>query len=119
MSGVGGGTCPFLVTGGEHVRRETARVGTPRAARGGLTNEDSVSNATTAGQILAVSRLALTDAACREVYASAGYEASARNFPPTTLKSDNVFRDDGGIYQLATMAGSVATGYSAGLTVTV
>ena len=80
---------------------------------------ESMDNATAAGQVLAVSQIALTDAACRDVYASAGYEASARNFPRTTLKSDNVFRDDGGIYQLATMTGSVSGGYTAGLNVTV
>ena len=80
---------------------------------------ESMGNATSAGQILAVSQIALTDAACRDVYASAGYESSARNFPRTTLKSDNVFGNDGGIYQLATMAGSAAGGYTAGLNVTV
>ncbi|WP_354350799.1 intradiol ring-cleavage dioxygenase [Pseudarthrobacter sp. PvP090] len=80
---------------------------------------ESMDNATAAGQVLAVSQVALTDAACKEVYASAGYESSARNFPRTTLKSDNVFGDDGGIYQLATMTGSVSGGYSAGLNVTV
>ena len=62
-----------------------------------------MNNATAAGQVLAVSQIALTEAACNEVYASAGYETSAQNFPSTTLKSDNVFGDDGGIYQLATM----------------
>ena len=80
---------------------------------------ESMDNATAAGQVLAVSQIALTDAACREVYASAGYESSARNFPRTTLTSDNVFGDDGGIYQLATMSGSVSGGYTAGLNVTV
>ncbi|MDQ0823471.1 protocatechuate 3,4-dioxygenase beta subunit [Arthrobacter sp. V4I6] len=80
---------------------------------------ESMNNATTAGQVLAVSQIALTDAACREVYASAGYESSARNFPRTTLKSDNVFGDDGGIYQLATMGGSVSAGYTAALNVTI
>lgn len=80
---------------------------------------ESMNNATAAGQVLAVSQIALTDAACREVYASSGYETSARNFPNTTLKSDNVFGDDGGIYQLATMSGSVSAGYTAGLNVTV
>jgi protocatechuate 3,4-dioxygenase beta subunit len=80
---------------------------------------ESMSNATAAGQVLAVSQIALTDAACKEVYASAGYETSARNFPRTALKSDNVFGDDGGIYQLATMSGSVSAGYTAGLNVTV
>ncbi|MET3919424.1 intradiol ring-cleavage dioxygenase [Arthrobacter sp. UYEF20] len=80
---------------------------------------ESMSNATAAGQVLAVSQIALTEAACRDVYASAGYETSAANFPRTTLKSDNVFGNDGGIYQLATMAGSVSAGYTAGLNVTV
>ncbi|MFP3461916.1 intradiol ring-cleavage dioxygenase [Arthrobacter globiformis] len=80
---------------------------------------ESMNNATAAGQVLAVSQIALTDAACREVYASTGYETSARNFPNTTLRSDNVFGEDGGIYQLATMSGSVAAGYTAGLNVTI
>jgi protocatechuate 3,4-dioxygenase beta subunit len=80
---------------------------------------ESMSNATVAGQVLAVSQIAMTEAACNEVYASAGYESSARNFPNTTLTSDNVFGDEGGIYQLATMSGSVAGGYTAGLNVTV
>jgi protocatechuate 3,4-dioxygenase beta subunit len=80
---------------------------------------ESMSNATSAGQVLAVSQIALTDAACKEVYAMAGYESSARNFPSTTLQSDNVFGDDGGIYQLATMTGSAAAGYAAGLNVTI
>ncbi|MBO1268212.1 dioxygenase family protein [Arthrobacter cavernae] len=80
---------------------------------------ESMSNATKAGQLLAVSQIALTEAACKDVYASAGYETSARNFPRTTLKSDSVFRDDGGIYQLATMSGSASAGYAATLNVTV
>jgi protocatechuate 3,4-dioxygenase beta subunit len=80
---------------------------------------ESMSNATAAGQVLAVSQIALTEAACSEVYASAGYEASVSNMTRTTLKSDNVFGDDGGIYQLATMSGSVSAGYTAGLNVTV
>ena len=80
---------------------------------------ESMSNATAAGQVLAVSQIALTQAACDDVYATAGYEASVRNMTRTTLKSDNVFGDDGGIYQLATMAGSAAAGYTAGLNVTI
>jgi protocatechuate 3,4-dioxygenase beta subunit len=80
---------------------------------------ESMDNTTAAGQVLAVSQIALTDAACKEVYASAGYASSARNFPRTTLKSDNVFGDDGGIYQLATMSGSASGGFTAGLNVTV
>lgn len=80
---------------------------------------ESMSNATAAGQLLAVSQIALTQAACNDVYATAGYEASVRNITRTTLQSDNVFGDDGGIYQLATMTGSAAAGYTAGLNVTI
>ncbi|PRB43866.1 3,4-dioxygenase subunit beta [Arthrobacter sp. MYb23] len=80
---------------------------------------ESMSNTSAAGQVLAVSQIALTEKACKEVYATSGYESSARNFPITTLTSDNVFGDDGGIYQLATMSGSVAGGYTAALNVTV
>ncbi|MFK0007614.1 intradiol ring-cleavage dioxygenase [Paenarthrobacter sp. NPDC090520] len=80
---------------------------------------ESLTNTSSAGQVLAVSQIALTEAACNEVYASSGYESSAKNFPNTTLTSDNVFGDDGGIYQLATMSGSVAGGYTAALNVTV
>lgn len=79
---------------------------------------ESMSNATAAGQVLAVSQIALTKAACDDVYATSGYEASVRNMARTTLQSDNVFGDDGGIYQLATMTGSAA-GYTAGLNVTI
>jgi protocatechuate 3,4-dioxygenase beta subunit len=80
---------------------------------------ESMNNATAAGQVLAVSQIALTQAACDDVYATAGYERSVTNMLRTTLQSDNVFGDDGGIYQLATMAGSAAAGYTAGLNVTI
>jgi protocatechuate 3,4-dioxygenase beta subunit len=80
---------------------------------------ESMSNATAAGQVLAVSQIALTKAACDDVYATPGYEASIANMKRTTLQSDNVFGDDGGIYQLATMTGSDSVGYTAGLNVTV
>jgi protocatechuate 3,4-dioxygenase beta subunit len=79
---------------------------------------ESMSNTTAAGQVLAVSQIALTKAACDDVYATRGYEASVRAMGRTTLQSDNVFRNDGGIHQLATMAGSAADGYTAGLNVT-
>lgn len=80
---------------------------------------ESMGNATAAGQVLAVSQIALTQAACDDVYATAGYETSVTNMKRTTLQSDNVFGDDGGIYQLATMTGSAASGYTAGLNVTI
>ncbi|MGY4543382.1 protocatechuate 3,4-dioxygenase beta subunit [Arthrobacter sp. UYNi723] len=80
---------------------------------------ESMSNATAAGQVLSVSQIALTKAACDDVYATPGYEASIANMKRTTLQSDNVFRNDGGIYQLATMTGSASAGYTAGLNVTI
>lgn len=79
----------------------------------------SMNNTTAAGQVLAVSQIALPQAACDDVYATPGYERSVTNMTRTTLKSDNVFGDDGGIYQLATMTGSAAAGYTAGLNVTI
>lgn len=80
---------------------------------------ESMTNATAAGQVLAVSQIALTKAACDDVYATSGYEDSVAAMKRTTLQNDVVFREDGGIYQLATMTGSAATGYTAGLNVTV
>ncbi|WJH24300.1 intradiol ring-cleavage dioxygenase [Pseudarthrobacter defluvii] len=80
---------------------------------------ESMNNATAAGQVLAVSQIALPQAACDDVYAAPGYERSITNMSRTSLKSDNVFGDDGGIYQLATMTGSAAAGYTAGLNVTI
>ncbi len=80
---------------------------------------ESMSNATAAGQVLAVSQIALTKAACDDVYATTGYEASRRAMGRTSLQQDSVFRNDGGIYQLATMAGSAAAGFTAGLNVTI
>lgn len=80
---------------------------------------ESMNNATAAGQVLAVSQIALPQAACDDVYATPGYERSVTNMTRTTLTSDNVFGDDGGVYQLATMTGSAAEGYTAGLNVTI
>ncbi len=79
----------------------------------------SLSDTSAAGQVVAVSQIALTAASCEAVYATAGYESSRRNFPGTPIDRDNVFGDDGGVHQLATMAGSVDAGYSAALNVTV
>lgn len=80
---------------------------------------ESMNNATAAGQVLTVSQIALTKAACDDVYATPGYEKSITNMTRTTLQSDNVFGDDGGIYQLATMTGSAATVYAAASNVTI
>ncbi|SEE98920.1 Protocatechuate 3,4-dioxygenase beta subunit [Arthrobacter alpinus] len=78
---------------------------------------ESMSNATSAGQILRTSQIAMTEASCKEVYASTGYESSQQNFPNTPLAADMVFGDDGGVHQLASTSGAVETGYTAALNV--
>jgi len=46
-----------------------------------------------------------------------GYEQSVSNVARTSLASDNVFGDDGGIHQLASMGGDASAGYTAALTI--
>jgi hypothetical protein len=68
---------------------------------------------------IATSQLALPKDICDTVYASEGYEQSVTNLSQLSLESDNVFGDDGGAHQLATVTGSLADGYQATLTVPV
>ena len=65
-----------------------------------------------------VSQLALPAAACEEVFAVAGYEASVNNLAQTDLDSDNVF-SDGSSLQVAETTGDASAGYVATLTVTI
>ena len=76
-----------------------------------------VATAVANGPIVKTSQIALPKEACDTVYAESGYEQSVRNLASSSLASDNVFGEDGGIYQLASMAGSVAGGYTASLTI--
>ena len=78
----------------------------------------SLATATAGGNALRTSQLALPEAACTAAYAADGYSASARNFPQTTLASDNVFRD-GATLQLATVTGEAVTGFVANLVVAI
>ncbi|HEY0474214.1 MAG TPA: intradiol ring-cleavage dioxygenase [Kribbella sp.] len=77
----------------------------------------SLSDATAAGKISSTSQLALPAEICQTVYATSGYDGSTQNLARTSLQSDNVFGDDGGVHQLATVTGSVQDGYMARLTV--
>ena len=77
----------------------------------------SLSEATAAGKVTRTSQLALPAAVCTSVYATDGYDGSAQNLAQTSLQSDNVFGDDGGVHQLATVTGGVSQGYVARLTV--
>ena len=76
-----------------------------------------VANAVASGPIVKTSQIALPEEANALVFATAGYEQSVRNAAQVTLASDNVFGDDGGIHQIASMSGSVADGYTAALTI--
>jgi hypothetical protein len=77
----------------------------------------STAEATSSGQIVKTSQIALPEAVCHTVYATSGYEESVGNLAATSLTSDNVFGDDGGIHQLATVTGDPASGYVANLTI--
>ena len=78
----------------------------------------TLSSATSAGNKITTSQLALPEAVCKTVYASDGYSQSVRNLAQTSLTSDMVFRD-GWTSQLATLTGGVSEGYVANLTVPV
>jgi protocatechuate 3,4-dioxygenase beta subunit len=77
----------------------------------------SLSDATSSGPIVKTSQIALPKEACEAVYATAGYQQSVANLARVSLSGDNVFGDDGGIHQLASMSGDAAGGYVAALTV--
>lgn len=76
-------------------------------------DEASITDSTNA---IATSQVALPQDVCEAVYAEPGYEASVRNLAEVSLTSDNVFGDDGGKSQLATVSGSVSAGYVVALT---
>ena len=80
----------------------------------------STAEATSDGQIVRTSQIALPQAACETVYAdTATYPASASNLSRTSLTRDMVFGDDGGIHQLATVTGDASSGFVANLTIAV
>lgn len=78
---------------------------------------EDITDATTQGPIVKTSQLALSKVASEAVYATTGYEASVGNLAQLRLETDNVFRDDGGVHQLATMSGGNDAGWSAHLTI--
>ncbi len=76
-----------------------------------------VATAVATGPIVKTSQIALPEEANAAVYATSGYESSVRNVAQVSLSSDNVFGDDGGIHQIASMSGDAASGYTAALTI--
>lgn len=78
---------------------------------------EDVATAVASGPIVKTSQIALPAETSDAVYATEGYEQSVRNIARVSLQGDNVFGDDGGIHQLATMSGSASQGYTAALTI--
>jgi protocatechuate 3,4-dioxygenase beta subunit len=74
--------------------------------------------ATSSGNTITTSQLALPQDVCERVYATDGYAKSVDNLADVSLSSDNVF-SDGVDSQLATVTGSVPAGLVATLTVPV
>jgi protocatechuate 3,4-dioxygenase beta subunit len=77
-------------------------------------DEASITDSTNA---IATSQVALPQDVCTTVYAESGYEQSVSNLSQITLSSDNVFGDDSGALQLATVTGDVSSGYTVNLNV--
>ncbi|WIY02429.1 intradiol ring-cleavage dioxygenase [Amycolatopsis mongoliensis] len=72
---------------------------------------------TDATQAIATSQVALPQNVCEAVYARSGYEQSVANLEKVSLSNDNVFGDDSGALQLATVTGDVTSGYQVTLNV--
>ena len=79
----------------------------------------TVGEITDAGNVLVTSQVALPEPMCAAAYAEPGYERSVPELSRLSLAGDSVFRDDGGVRQLATVTGDVAGGFRARLTVPV
>jgi protocatechuate 3,4-dioxygenase beta subunit len=77
---------------------------------------DSITDSTKA---IATSQVAMPEESSRTVYALAAYDGSTSNLDQVSLDSDNVFSDDSGASQLATVTGDATSGYQVSLTVRV
>lgn len=77
---------------------------------------DSISDASNA---IATSQVAMPEDPCSAVYALSAYSGSSSNLAQVSLDSDNVFGDDGGALQIATVTGDTTAGYAVSLTVRV
>ncbi|BAL90215.1 putative dioxygenase [Actinoplanes missouriensis 431] len=77
----------------------------------------SQADITDAANAIATSQVALPKTTCDTVYATTGYEDSVTNLAQVTLDDDNVFGDDSGASQLATVSGDVTSGFTVSLEV--
>ena len=79
----------------------------------------TVNDISDSANAIATSQVALPQAACDTVYALSGYDGSGANLAQVSLDDDNVFGDDGGALQLATVTGDATSCYQVALTVRV
>ena len=77
---------------------------------------DSIADSANA---IATSQMAFPEEVLNEVYELDAYTGSAENLAQITLDSDNVFGEDGGALQMATISGDSTSGYVASLVVRV
>ena len=78
----------------------------------------SLAVATSGNNDILTSQLALPADVCSTVYANAtGYSASVGNLQRITLASDNVFGNDSGAVQIASVSGDATFGYTATIVV--
>ncbi|MGO3325373.1 intradiol ring-cleavage dioxygenase [Gordonia sp. (in: high G+C Gram-positive bacteria)] len=77
----------------------------------------NVASITDHTKAIATSQLALPKKVCDAVYSRSTYSGSAQNLSQITLASDNVFGDDGGKSQTASVTGNAVSGYVAKLPV--
>lgn len=68
---------------------------------------------------IATSQVAMPKASCEQAYTAPGYTASPANLSKVSRATDGVFGDDGGVHELPMMTGSVATGFTSALSVTI
>ena len=78
----------------------------------------SLAAATDVANKIATSQIALPKSACDLAYATTGYQSSSTNLSQVSLATDNVF-SDGAALELATVTGSVSSGFTASLTVAI
>lgn len=75
-----------------------------------------VGSISAASNAISTSQVALPQNVCDTVYALGTYPSSAADLARLSLSTDNVFGDDGGVHQLATVSGDTS-GYTVRLTV--
>lgn len=78
-----------------------------------------VDSITDADNAIATSQMALPEDACNAVFELSVYDGSAENLSNVSLDDDNVFGDDEGEHQMATISGDTDKGYVASLDVPV